>query len=136
MIAGKKLNGLFISFLVGGAIGSAIALLYAPKRGKQLRSDISRKTSDLIDQGKKLTYDSWNGAKEAAGNTFNKANDLLNTGVEKIGQKTELVKDAFRTGFESFKDERRTGKNKSSLYTEEPDNISKQRTQYETKKEL
>ena len=118
MITGKKLNGLFISFLVGGAVGSAIALLYAPKRGKQLRSDISRKTSDLIDQGKKLTYDSWNGAKEAAESTFESANEFLNTGVEKIIDKTEKIKDAFRTGIDTYKDERRSGKNKGSLYNE------------------
>lgn len=136
MISVKKLNGLFISFLVGGVVGSTIALLYAPMKGKQLRSDINSKANDIIDHGKKLTYDSWNGAKEAVGNTFDKANDFLNTGVEKIGQKTELVKDAFRTGFESFKDERRTGKNKSSLYAEEPDKIQKQSIKNESKKEL
>jgi gas vesicle protein len=118
MITGKKLNGLFISFLVGGAVGSAIALLYAPKKGKLLRNDISRKTNDLIDQGKKLTYDSWNGAKEAAESTFESANEFLNTGVEKIIDKTEKIKDAFRTGIDTYKDERRSGKNKGSLYNE------------------
>jgi gas vesicle protein len=92
--------------------------LYAPKKGKLLRNDISRKTNDLIDQGKKLTYDSWNGAKEAAESTFESANEFLNTGVEKIIDKTEKIKDAFRTGIDTYKDERRSGKNKGSLYNE------------------
>ena len=128
MISGKKLNGLFISFLVGGAVGSAIALLYAPKSGKQLRSDISRKTSDLIDQGKKLTYDSWSDAKEAAESTFESANDFLNTGMEKIAHKTEKVKDAIRTGFNAYNDKRKSGNNQSSLYMEDVENTHKQRT--------
>jgi gas vesicle protein len=60
----KKINGFFISFLLGGAIGSVIALLYAPKSGKLLRNDISRKTNELIEEGKKMSVDSLNEVKE------------------------------------------------------------------------
>jgi len=136
MIAGKKLNGLFISFIVGGAVGSAIALLYAPKRGKQLRSDISRKTSDLIDQGKKLTYDSWNGAKEAAESTFESANDFLNTGMEKIAHKTEKLKDAVKAGFNAYADERTAGNDQHSLYAEDSETPGSINMQYKGQSNL
>lgn len=128
MIMGKKISGMFLGFFLGGAVGGALALLYAPKKGKQLRSDISRKTSDLIDQGKKLTYDSWNGAKDAAESTFESANDFLNTGVEKIVNKTEKIKDAFRTGVDTYKDERKSGKSKTSLYNEDSEKVNNQIT--------
>ena len=36
-------KGLLLGFLTGGIVGASIALLYAPKRGKDLRSDIKSK---------------------------------------------------------------------------------------------
>lgn len=123
MMSMKKVNGFFISFLVGSAVGSTIALLYAPKSGKYLRRDISRKTNELLDEGKKLTHDTWNGAKEAAESTFESANDFLNTGVEKISHKAEKIKEAFKSGIDTFKDERRSKKIKNNLYDEDVKNI-------------
>ena len=110
----KKTSGFVLSFLIGGVIGSAIALMYAPKSGKNLRNDIGRKTTELIDQGKKLTYDSWNGAKDTAETTFESANEFLNSGVDKIVSKAERVKDSFKSGMEAFKEERRTGKEQNT----------------------
>ena len=128
MKTGKKISGLFLSFIVGGAVGGALALLYAPSKGKELRNDIGRKTNDLIAQGKKLTNDSWNSAKDAAESTFESANDFLNTGVEKIVNKTDKIKDAFKSGIETFKDERKSGRTKSSLYSEDSEKIHNQIT--------
>ena len=110
-----------MSFILGSAVGGTIALLYAPKSGKNFRHDIGKKTNDLIDEGKKLTSNSWNGAKDAVESTFDAANDFLNTGVEKIKHKSEKVKDAFRTGIDTYKDERKSGKNSTSLYNEDVD---------------
>lgn len=118
MESGKRINGLLLSFLAGGAVGGAVALLYAPKKGKHLRNDISKKTSDLIDQGKKLTYDTWNGAKDAAESTFESANDFLNTGLENIAKKTEKVKEIFRTESGTFKDEPGYGRDKDTMIEE------------------
>jgi gas vesicle protein len=98
MITIKKTKGIFLSFLFGGAIGSAIALLYAPKSGKHLRNDISRKTNELIEEGKRKTFASWDDIKEKTGSTLNNANDFLNKGLEKIASKTEKVKDALKYG--------------------------------------
>jgi gas vesicle protein len=94
----KVINGIFLSFLLGGAIGGTLALLYAPQKGKYLRKDISRKANGLIKEGKKITYDSWNDAKEKAENIIESANDALSTNVEKIVRKTEKLKDALKSG--------------------------------------
>jgi gas vesicle protein len=115
----KKINGLFISFLLGGVVGGAIALLYAPKSGKLLRKDINRKTNDFIEEGKKKTYDTWNGAKEKVENTIESANDLLNTGREKIVRKTEKVKDAFKAGMSAYNDKRNNQSNESKESVED-----------------
>ncbi len=119
----KKVNGMLLSFMIGSAVGSAIALLYAPKSGKNLRKDISKKTNELIDDGKKLTYDTWNDAKDAAESTFETANDFLNTGVEKIVNKSEKIRTAFKSGVEAFKDERSYKKEKGGLYDEDAEKI-------------
>ena len=50
-----------VPFLVGGVVGAGLALLYAPKPGKEIRNDINRfatTTKDrvalAIDKGKEL----------------------------------------------------------------------------------
>jgi gas vesicle protein len=104
----KKVNGIFLSFILGGAIGGALALLYAPTKGKYLRSDISRKANELIKEGKKKTYDSWNDAKEKAESMLDIANEVLSTNVEKIVRKTENLKDALKSGVNAYNDERKS----------------------------
>jgi len=83
----KIINGMFLSFLLGGVTGTAIALLYAPQKGKYLRKDISNKTNAFINEGKKMSYNSWNNAKEKAENLIDSANDALNTIIHKIDRK-------------------------------------------------
>ncbi len=38
------------TLLIGGAIGAGIALLFAPKKGEELRKDLLEKISDLCDR--------------------------------------------------------------------------------------
>ncbi|RPI14201.1 MAG: YtxH domain-containing protein [Ignavibacteriae bacterium] len=82
-------KGLFFSFLIGGVIGSIIALLYAPKPGKRLRNDISKKTNEYLKEGKKKTIETMNDVKEKVETTLGNANDFLNSGMEKIERKSE-----------------------------------------------
>jgi gas vesicle protein len=118
----KRTTWYFASFLLGGAIGGAIALLYAPESGKHLRRDISRKTSDFIEDGKKIAHDSWIDAKDKAENTIEIAKDYLNTNVDKIVRKTEKAKDALKCGFDAYNNERKSGnENNSSLIEEDVD---------------
>ncbi len=88
----KIINGIFLSFLLGGMIGGAFALLYAPQKGKYLRKDIRKKTKGLIKEGKKITHDSWNDAREKAENIIESANDALSSNYDKIVRKTEQLK--------------------------------------------
>ena len=128
MISLKKINGLFMSFLLGGAIGGTIALLYAPKKGKYLRHDISRKTNELLEEGKKITNDTWNDAKEKVENTIDSANDFLNNGIDKIARKTEKVKDALKSAYNEYEGERKSGSNRSSSFMEDAENTHRRRT--------
>lgn len=108
---GKKMSirsskkGLLIGFLIGGAVGGTIALLYAPQNGKRLRQDIGKKTGEIYESGRKIAADSWNGVKETAESTLESANDFLNSGMDKITRKAENVRDAFKAGMESYAEE-------------------------------
>jgi gas vesicle protein len=119
----NKTSRLFLSFLLGGAIGGAIALMFAPKSGRQLRNDLSRKTNELIEDGKKKGYQSWNGAKDKFESTFDNANEFLNSGMEKITRKTEKVKDAIKSGINAYSEERKSGNIESISDAEKVSNI-------------
>ena len=45
------------SLLLGGAIGAGIALLFAPKKGEELRKDLLEKISELCDKLKDIDED-------------------------------------------------------------------------------
>ncbi len=71
-------------FLIGGGIGAALALLFAPKSGADLRSDISdisRKgydeTLDLAHQLKEQSADLYQSMKEKADNIYDLAAQKL-----------------------------------------------------------
>jgi gas vesicle protein len=98
----RNFKGPIAGFLIGGAIGGVIALLYAPKPGREIRNYISKKTNDFINDGKKATEDLWSGAKSQANEMLDNANNLLNTGNEKLALQADKIKEAIKAGVESF----------------------------------
>ena len=91
--------GILVSFLIGGAIGGAIALLYAPKEGKQLRTDISQKTKEIYEDGKNSTEQVWTDTKEKVGSIMDGANELLSKAKVLIVDETDRVKSAVKSGY-------------------------------------
>ena len=75
-------KGLIIGFVAGSIAGAAIALLYAPKPGKELRADIREKAGDLVDD-----------AQEYVERAKTKAVEVINEGKRKA---STLVDDARR----------------------------------------
>lgn len=121
----KRAGWFAISFLMGGIVGSAIALLYAPESGRHLRKDIKRKTNEYIEDGKKIASDTWNDAKETAESALVSANDFLNSGMEKIIKQTEKAKDALKSGYNAFNDERKSDSKHGSASIESNKNVNK-----------
>ncbi|MBN1633334.1 MAG: YtxH domain-containing protein [Ignavibacteria bacterium] len=117
----KTINGFFIGFLLGGAVGGTLALLYAPKSGKHFRQDISTKTNDLLEEGKKITIDSWNGVKEKTESTIENVNKFLKTGKEKIAGKTDKVKESLIAGVNAY--------NKAKILPNSQNNMSEEKVE-------
>ena len=128
-------KGLLIGFLTGAAVGSIIALLFAPKSGKELREDIKNKSQDfiedadkyisnakdkasqLINDGKKksekLVADTkekvetlLNEAEKILSEAKDKAGNVVSTGKEKIEKEGERLKTALKAGMEAYKTEK------------------------------
>ncbi|MCO7174556.1 YtxH domain-containing protein [Sporolactobacillus kofuensis] len=64
--SGVSTKELFIGGIVGGVIGASIALLFAPKKGEEIRKDLSVK--DIMDNGVEKV-------KQVTTNLLNKDNE-------------------------------------------------------------
>lgn len=131
----KTAKGLILGFVTGGIVGAAIALLYAPKPGRELRNDIrlkkdellddtseylqiaKTKATDLINEGRRKSEELISDAKKKAGTLIDDANSILNdakekatttigTTKEKIAVESDRVKDAFKAGLDAFNQEK------------------------------
>lgn len=127
-------KGFMIGVLAGGTIGAIVALLTAPKSGKQLRGDINQRTneyldeagnfftetknkaSDMITKGKKKYTALMHGVKSKPGEILNdaeqffneakvKTKDVLQTGKEKIEAEAEHLKSSVEAGVDAYKKE-------------------------------
>ncbi len=120
-------KGFMIGLLTGGLIGAAIALLYAPKSGRELRADIKNKAGeiaddaeqyltaakhkavDIINEGKKKSDQRITDAREKAQTLLTDAERILTDAREKAGTVMEegnRIKNAVKAGVNAYKDER------------------------------
>jgi len=132
----KMAKGIVLGFLTGTIVGGVIALLYAPKSGKELRHDIKLKKDEFIDdtseymqiakekankminEGKKRSERLIKDAKEKAstligdankvlGEAKEKASEKIGSAKEKLSDESDRVKDAFKAGIDAYKEEKK-----------------------------
>jgi len=92
---GTSATAIFLSFLAGAAVGAGLALLYAPKTGKELRAKIGELTDDAM--GKIKCY-----ANEAQ----EKIKSTIEEGKEVIMEKKSILSSAFEAGKEAMEREK------------------------------
>ena len=120
-------KGLLVGLLAGGVIGAVIALLYAPKPGKELRADIKNKAGEMIDdaegyivvakskavdiinEGKKRSESLITEAKKRAESLLGDAEKILTEAKGRVGAEETKIKNAVRAGADAYRGE----KNKS-----------------------
>jgi len=100
---GTSAGTVFLSFLAGAAVGAGLALLYAPKTGKELREKIGELTDDAV--GKIKTY-----ASEAQ----EKIKSTIEDGKEVIKEKKSILSSAFEAGKEAMEREKEKYKDKEA----------------------
>jgi len=84
-----------VSFMAGAAIGAGLALLFAPKRGFEMRESISDFTENTLDRIKGYT-------KEAQ----EKIKTVIDDGKEKISEKKAILTSAIEAGREAMQKEK------------------------------
>jgi gas vesicle protein len=82
---GTKVN-FFKGLLIGGALGALAGVLFAPKSGKELRSDIKKKGNKIIKDGQEIYADASTKAKEIFGEVKHQAKELKRE-AEDTGEK-------------------------------------------------
>ena len=116
-------TGLLIGFLAGGVVGATLGLLYAPKSGKELRSDIRQRSGELADDVDEYLKDAQAKAKQLINEGREKSNTMIRDAKKKAedllhdaetvlaGAKTRVaeesakVKGAVRAGVDAYKSE-------------------------------
>jgi gas vesicle protein len=76
----------FKGLLIGGALGALAGILFAPKSGKELRSDIKKKGNKIIKDGQEIYADASTKAKEIFVEVRDKAKELKKE-AEDTGEK-------------------------------------------------
>jgi gas vesicle protein len=123
----NMVKGLIVGFLAGSAIGAVLALLYAPKSGKELRADLKEKADDLLEgadeyvqaartkatamvsEAKKRSELLISDAQQKAQSLLQDADKVLSGAKQKLPAMMEegaRLKDAVKAGVDAYKEER------------------------------
>jgi len=92
---GVSASTVLVSFLAGAALGAGLALLYAPKSGREVRDQIGDLADDAVDKIKEY-------AKEAQ----DKIKATLEEGKETIMEKKSILSSAIDAGREAIQKEK------------------------------
>jgi gas vesicle protein len=76
----------FKGLLIGGTLGALAGILFAPKSGKEMRSDIKKKGNKIVKDGKEIYADASTKAKEIFGEVKHQAKELKKE-AEDVGEK-------------------------------------------------
>ncbi len=86
-------KGLIVGFIAGSVVGAVLALLYAPKSGKEFRRDIKEKTGELVDKGEEYLAKAKTKASEIMNEAKKKSDTLI---LDARKQANSLMGDAER----------------------------------------
>ena len=107
----KQQKGILIGTVIGAVAGAGVALLTAPKSGKELRSDISSRFEESLDKTSELRIvlkekirELTNLVNKSSGEISNAALEQIQTIVDETKQILEKVQEKDSVKVEDFKD--------------------------------
>jgi gas vesicle protein len=92
---GVNASTVFLSFLAGAAVGAGLALLVAPKTGKELREKISGLTDDAVSK-----------IKDYASEAQSKITATIEDGKELYKDKKSIISSAIEAGKDAMEREK------------------------------
>ena len=106
----KEAGKLLAYFVIGGTVGAVVALLFAPKSGRELREDIADATRKGVDHARETGAQLGARAGEYYDAATLKANDLAASAREAAARRGEGLSAAIEAGRQAYREEkRRTG---------------------------
>ena len=103
-------------FAIGATIGAVVALLFAPKSGRELRQDVADATRKGVDRARETGSQLSTRAGEYYETATTKAGELAATAREVASRRGELLGSAIEAGRQAYRDEKR--RTESSALTE------------------
>ena len=96
----------FMGFLIGGVLGALAGILFAPKSGKELRSDIEEKGSEVIKDGKEIYSDASARVKEIIEEAKYQAKELKREADRHLSEARQKAKEILAHGEKKGADEK------------------------------
>jgi gas vesicle protein len=103
---GTSLATVVVSFLAGAAIGSGLALLFAPKTGREVREQIRDLTEDAVDTIKDYAKDAQEKVKVYARDAQEKVKATYESGKDVVLEKKNIISSAIDAGKEAMEKEK------------------------------
>ena len=105
--AGDDLSKQTMCFLLGGVVGAFVALLFAPKSGRELRTDIADATRKGVDSARETASVARERAGEYYGVASQRAGELAGTVREAASRRGEHLSAAIEAGKRAYPEEKR-----------------------------
>jgi gas vesicle protein len=100
----NQIEGFMKGIILGGVIGAAIGILYAPQSGRKTRQDISRKAEKLLTEAKEEYEAALKKSSKAYESAVKQLKHLESSAKEKVGEMGEKVDELTELGKEAFHD--------------------------------
>jgi gas vesicle protein len=99
---GAGASGILLSFLLGGLTGAALALLYAPRSGRETRELLGEKLREGAERGRDLK----DRALERGREVLDDAADYVEKQRENLDRRRERLAAAVEAGRAAYRDEK------------------------------
>ncbi len=99
-------SAVVLAFLVGGAIGAGLGLLYAPESGKRTRVRLRRFVEEAQEKTEKAVKEFQGKAEGSVREWRDQVEGVVAAGKEFFEEKKDLLTDAYEAGRETFLRER------------------------------
>ncbi|MBN1662562.1 MAG: YtxH domain-containing protein [Deltaproteobacteria bacterium] len=100
----NQIKGFITGIILGGVIGAAVGILFAPQSGLKTRKDINRKTKRLIAKSQKEYEAALKKGGKAYESAVRQLKHLESSAKEKIGEMEEKVDELTEIGKDAFQD--------------------------------